>query len=290
MFLNEMPSLFYETAKRWNSDKVSVFAAALSYYAIFTIAPLSIFIVIITGMVFRRTDAWDWLIVNTTPTVGPEVMQALRTLIENIHYPSTTIIATGLGLVTFFLGATGIVVHLKHTFDLIWKVNPKPGGFRKSIMNRLFSFMIVITIGLSLLVLAVISAALTAAGTYLDGLAPSLGIILNVLDFVITIVLGTLLFAVIFKYIPDVFIPWSDVWAGSLVTALLFFIGKLILGLYFGKIAVHSVPGTAGSLVVIILWIYYSAQILFFGAEFIQVYVKRHGSGMRRENAWLPGD
>lgn len=280
MILNEMPTLLYETAKRWYDDRVSVSAAALAYYAIFTIAPMFIFLVASIGMVFKRADARDWLIVNTTPTVGPEVMQALRTLLENIQGPPTTFIATGLGLLTFFLGTTGIVVHLKHTFDSIWAVTPKPGGLRKSIMNRLFSFIIVITIGFSLLLLAVVGAALTAAKTYLDRFAPNLGIILNVGDFVITIVMGTILFAVIFKYIPDVFIPWRNIWAGSAVTAFLFFIGKQLLGLYFGIDAVHSAPGAAGSLVVIILWIYYSSQILFFGAEFIQVYVKRYGSGM----------
>ncbi len=290
MILKEIPSLLYETAKRWNHDKISVSAAALAYYTIFTIAPMFIFLVTILGMVFSRADARDWLIVNTAPTVGPEVMQALRILIENIPDPPTTFIATGLGVITLFLGTTGVAVHLKNTFNSIWAVYPKPGGFRKSVLNRLFSFMIVILIGFSLILLAVISAALTAAGLYLDHLAPSLEIILNVVDFVITIVLGTVLFAVVFKYIPDVFIPWGDVWAGSAVTALLFFIGKLLLGLYFGTDAVSSAPGAAGSLVVIILWIYYSAQILFFGTEFIQVYVKRYGSRKSREGEWLPDD
>ena len=283
MILNEMPSLLYETAKRWYNDRVSVSAAALAYYALFTIAPIFIILGAIIGMMFGRVDARDWLIVNTTPIVGPAVMQAMRTLLDNPQDTPATFIATGFGLLTLFLGTTGIVVHLKHTFDSIWEIKPKPGGFRKSVMNRLFSFMIVLTIGFSLLLLAVVSAALTAVGTYLDHLAPNLGIILNGIDFVITIMLGTILFAVIFKYIPDVFIPWSDVWAGSAVTAFLFFIGKQLLGLYFGMGAVKSAPGAAGSLVVIILWIYYSAQILFFGAEFIQVYVKRHGSGMSRE-------
>ena len=288
MILNEMPSLLYETAKRWYDDKVSVSAAALAYYAIFTIAPMFILLVAIIGVVFRQADALDWLIESTTPAVGPEVMRALRILLDTIQSPPTTFIATGLGILSFFMGTTGIVGHLKHTFDSIWKVNPKSCGFWKSVMNRLFSFTIVLTIGFSLLLLAVVGAALSAAGTYLDNLAPSLGIILNGVDFLITIVLGTILFAVMFKYIPDVFIPWSDVWVGSAVTAFLFFIGKQLLGLYFGMGAVKSAPGAAGSLVVILLWIYYSAQILFFGAEFIQVYVRRRGSG--REGAWLPCD
>lgn len=282
MKLNGISVLLLETAKRWYTHNVSVYAAALAYYTIFAIAPMFIFLISIIGAVFSQNDAREWLFHSTEPFVGPQVMRALRNLLHNIQDPPTTVIATGLGLLTFFFGTTRIVSHLKFTFDAIWEVTPKPVGFWKMFVNRLLIFLIVIAVGFLLVLLAVAGAALTGAGDYLHEVAPYLEPILKISDFLITMCVGTLMFAVIFKYFPDAVIFWRNVWLGSVITAFLFFIGKKVLGLYFSMGAVKSAHGAAGSLVVIILWIYYSAQILFFGAEFIQVYVKRYGSASQR--------
>lgn len=280
--LRAIPALLIETAKRWYTENLSVYAAALAYYTIFSIAPMFIFLVSIIGMVFSQSNARDWLFRNIEPFAGADVLQALQNLLQDIQNPPATFIATGLGLLTFFLGTTRIVSHLKYSLDSIWKVAPRNLSIWQSIAGRLFSFVLVIAIGILLLLLAVAGAMLTAAGTYLNQVNPGLGPLLRFSDIFVTLVLGTVLFAVIFEYLSDADIYWKDVWLGSAVTAFLFFIGKQLLGLYFVKGAVRSAYGAAGSLVVIILWIYYSAQILFIGAEFIQVYIERYGRDRRK--------
>jgi membrane protein len=274
--IRAFPSLVIETAKRWYTGNLSVYAAALAFYTIFAITPMFIFLVSITGMVFVRQDARDWLFRNIEPFVGTDVLQALENLLRDIQNPPATFIATGLGLLTLYLGAARIVSHLKFSLNSIWKVAPKPLSIRRSITGRLFSFAIVIATGIFLILLAVAGAALTAAGTYLHQVSPGLGPLLKLSDFFITLIIGAVLFAGIFEFLSDACICWKDVWLGSVFTAFLFFIGKQLVGMYIVKSVVSSAYGAAGSLVVIILWIYYSAQILFFGAEFIQVYIERY--------------
>ncbi len=280
-----VPSLLIETAKRWYTENLSVYAAALAYYTIFSIAPMFIFLVSLTGLVFSRANARDWLFRNIEPFTAPDVLQALQNLLQDIQNPPATFIATGLGLLTFFMGTTRIVSHLKFSLDSIWKVAPRSMSIWQSILGRLFSFALVIGIGVLLLLLAVAGAMLTAAGAYLNQVSPGLGPLLKLSDFFVTLILGTVLFAMIFEHLSDADIYWKEVWLGSAVTAILFFIGKQLLELYFIKGAVRSAYGAAGSLVVIVLWIYYSAQILFIGAEFIRVYIERYGRDRDREGS-----
>ena len=277
-----IPSLLIDTAKGWYNRNLSLYAAALAYYTIFSIAPMSIFLVSITGLVFSRSDAREWLFRNIEPFVGPDVLQALQNLLQDIQNPPTTFIATGLGLLTFFMGTTRIVSHLKNSLDFIWKVTPKSTSIWQSIAGRVLAFSLVIVIGILLILLAVAGAILTSTGAYLNQVNSGLGPFLKLSDFFITMILGTALFAVIFEYFSDAKLYWKDVWLGSAFTAVLFFIGKQLLGLYFVKGTVSSAYGAAGSLVVVILWIYYSAQILFIGAEFIRVYIDLYGRVRQR--------
>ena len=274
--IRAIPHLMIETAKRWYTENLSIYAAALAFYTVFAITPMFIFLVSIIGLVFSRPDARDWLFRNIEPFSGPDISLALQNLLQSIQNPPATFIAIGLGLLTFFLGATRIVSHLKFSLDSILKVAPKPMSIRRSIIGRLFSFALVIATGIFLILLAVAGAMLTAAGEYLQQVSPGLGPLLKISDFFITLLVGTVIFAMIFKFLSDADIYWKDVWLGSTVTAFLFFIGKQLVGMYIVKSAVHSAYGAAGSLVVIILWIYYSAQILFIGAEFIRVYIERY--------------
>ncbi len=279
-----IPSLLYETAREWHNDNASMYAAALAYFTIFSIAPMFIFVVSIASIIFSRQNARLWLFRNTEPFVGQELMNALRSILENIQDTPTTLIATILGLATFFLGTTRIVSHLQNSFNNIWDIPPRPGGgVWGTVKGRLSGFLIVLATGVFLVILAVASAFISTAGAYLDQMLPSFGSILQVSDFLVSMIIGTLVFSIMFKFFPDAKIAWSDVWIGSLVTAFLFFVGKQLLGIYLSQGAVRSAYGAAGSLVVIILWIYYTAQITFFGAEFTQVYAGRYGTKIKRE-------
>jgi membrane protein len=182
-------------------------------------------------------------------------------------------------VVTLFVGATGVFVQLQDALNSIWGVRRKPGrGLRNFIKDRLLSFALILGIGFLLLVSLILSAGLSALGNFVTGLLPAQATLWQWINFGVSFGVITLLFAVIFKVLPDVKIAWRDVWIGALLTALLFNLGKYLLGLYLGRSSVTSAYGAAGSLVIVLLWVYYSAQILFFGAKFTQIYSNRYGS------------
>jgi membrane protein len=283
MDFRHIPSLLCESLKEWYGDNVSMLAAALAYYTLFAIAPMFIFIATIASIVFRREDIRQWLFSNAAPFLGPEVMDALRSILDNLQNPPATVIATTIGLVAFFFGTTRAVVHLRNSFNFIWKIPPRPrGGVWGTVKGRIMVFLIVIAAGFFLILLAMASAFLSAEETFFESAFPRLESILQSSNIFISLVFGTILFATMFKYIPAEKIAWTDVWIGAAVTSVLFVIGKHLLGMYFGWGAIHSGYGAAGSLVVIILWLYYSAHIVFFGAEFTQVYTRRYGTKICR--------
>jgi membrane protein len=282
-FLSVMRKSFNE----WMKGNVSVLAAALAYYTIFSITPLFIFLLTIISLVLSRTDAQQWLLENIQPFIAEPVVQAINNLLNRIQSPPATIIATTLGLLTFILGTTQIIIHLRYSLNLIWdfpirEENSIVNEIKREIKKRFSTLLIVIGIGIFFVTLVIASAYLTTMGKNLNRLFPALGFFMQVFDFLISVGLTTLLFAVIFKIIPEAEIAWSDVWLGSMVTAFLFSLGKFLLGMYFTKGAVTSAYGAAGSVIIIILWLYYSAQIFFFGAEFIHIYQMKFGSLRRR--------
>lgn len=270
-------TLVKETAKEWVQDKAPRLGAALAYYTVFSIAPLIIIAITITGLVFA--DAQQQITSQVSGLVGEQGGKAIESMIKAAQKPAQSTVATILGFATLIFGAAGVFVQLKDALNTIWNVpESSAGGIWSFIKKYFLSFSIVFGIGFLLLVSLVLEAGLAVVGQYMKDHMPALGVLVQFVSVVISFGAVTLLFAMLFKFLPDVKVAWRDVWIGAVLTAGLFVVGKIGLGVYLGKAATASAYGAAGSLVIILLWIYYSAQILFFGAEFTQVYAKHHGS------------
>jgi membrane protein len=271
-------SLLRETVQKWNEHRALRLGAALAFYTVFSIAPLFLIVLAIAGLWFGEEAARRQLYDQLNGLVGPKGGEAIQAVVASANQPSTGLWATIVAVVTLFVGATGVFVQLQDALNFIWQVRRKPGrGWRSFIQNRLLSFAMVLAIGFILLVSLVISAALAALGQFMSGLIPAQEVVWQILNFLISLGLITLLFAMIFKVLPDVRIAWREVWLGALLSALLFNLGKFALGFYLGRSSVASAYGAAGSLVIVLLWVYYSSQTLFLGAEFTRAHAKRSG-------------
>ncbi|MES2822373.1 MAG: YihY/virulence factor BrkB family protein [Pseudomonadota bacterium] len=284
MYLKTIFNLFKETYAGWEEHKVSRLAAALAYYTIFSLAPLLILVIAIAGMVIGGDVARSQLVDQLQQLVGTDGAAVIDTVITVASKPnqSTSIIASIIGVLVLIFGAVGVFVQLQDALNTIWEVAPRPErNIRTFIFHRFLSFGIVLGIAFLLLVSLAISAALAFLNEFIGNLAPEMGFLLSIINIVVSFSVITLLFTLIFKYLPDVKIAWSDVIIGAMITALLFTIGKYLIGLYLGRSTFSSAYGAAGSLVVLLVWIYYSAQIIFFGAEFTQVYARHFGSRIR---------
>lgn len=269
-----------ETFQEWREDKASRLAAALAYYTIFSIPPLLLIALAIAGQFFGTEAARAEIRNQIGQLAGSTASDAIGQILENASRPEGGLIATVVGVIVLLFGASGVFAQLQDAMNTIWEVAPRPDrGIMATIVDRFLSFTMVLGIGFLLLVSLVISAVLSLLEGFLTGLVPGGAVtIMWIVNLAVSLGIITLLFAPIFKVIPDVEIEWSDVWVGALVTAVLFTVGKEAIGWYMGSRAPASTYGAAGSLVVILLWVYYSAQILFLGAEFTQVYANRHGS------------
>ncbi|HEX5688735.1 MAG TPA: YihY/virulence factor BrkB family protein [Roseiflexaceae bacterium] len=280
--------LLKETFTDWNEDKAPRLAAALSYYALFAIAPLLVIVIAIAGFFFGREAASGAIVGQIQGLVGEQSAQTIQEMVANAAAnPSGGIIATVIGIVTLLFGALGVFGQLQDALNTIWEVQPKPNrGWLEMLKDRLAPFTMVLGIAFLLLTSLVISAALSALGKFFGGVFPGYALLGQIINFIISFAVITLLFAMMYKYLPDVKIAWSDVWIGAAFTALLFTIGRLLIGIYLGRSSTASTYGAAGSLVIVLLWVYYSAQILFMGAEFTQVYAKKYGTQIEpAENA-----
>jgi membrane protein len=268
-------SLFGETFASWSEDNAFRLAAALAYYAVFSLAPLLIIAIAVAGRVFGEQAAEGQVISQIQGLIGHAGAQTIQGLIENASKANSRL-ASGLGILSLIFGATGVFVSLQDGLNTVWQVKPKPRnmvvGF---VRQRLHTFTMVLGIAFLLLVSLVVSAAIAAVGKYFHNGAALLWEFGNL---IVSIAIITLLFAMIFRFLPDVNIAWSDVWLGAFVTAVLFTLGKFAIGLYIGKSSLTSVYGAAGSLVLILAWVYYSSLILFLGAEFTRAYATRYGS------------
>jgi membrane protein len=281
--------LIKESFKGWKKDGALDLGAALAYYTIFSLAPLLLIVTAVAGLVWGREAVQGQLVGQMQGIVGPQGGQAIQTMVANAGKQGGGVLATILGLATILFGATGVFVQLQSALDRIWNVEPKPGaGIWSFIRTRMISFGMILGIGFLLLVSLVVTAAVAAAGKWATGMLPGGETLVNILTFAVSFALITLLFAMIYKVLPDVEIGWRDVWIGAAVTALLFTIGKFLIGFYLAHSTVASTYGAAGSLVVLLLWIYYSSQILFLGAEFTQVYATRYGSQIRPSEHAVP--
>jgi membrane protein len=263
----------------WQKDKASRLAAALAYYTAFSLAPMLIIVIAVAGFVFGQDAAQGEIVAQLQGLVGREGAQVIQNLIENARRPQSGIVATIAGIAILLFGATGLFTQLQDALNTIWNVQPKPGrGIKGLLQKRFLSFAMVLAIAFLLLVSLAVSAGLAAMGKYFDHLFPQVILLWQVLNLTLSFAIVTVLFATIYKVLPDAKVAWSDVWMGASITSLLFAVGKWAIGLYLGNSSVGSAYGAAGSFVVILLWVNYSAQILFFGAEFTQVYANRYGS------------
>ncbi len=272
--------LLKETFSEWSKDKASRLAAALAYYTVFSLAPLLIIVIAIAGSVFGEEAARGEIVGQIQGLVGKDGAEFIQTAIENANKPDTGSIASIISIVVLLFGASGIFAELQDALNTVWEVQAKPErGLINVIRNRFLSFTMVLGVGFLLLVSLVASAALAATVNFFGHLLPpGLDFVWQVVNFIVSFVVTTVLFGLIYKVLPDVKIGWSDVWIGAAITSLLFSIGRYLLGQYLGNSSFGSTYGAAGSLVVVLAWVYYAAQILFFGAEFTQVYARKYGS------------
>ncbi len=279
--MKKLFTLFKKAFAEWQEDKASRLAAALAYYTIFSLAPLLVIVIAVAGLVFGQAAAQGAIVDQMSGLVGQQGAQQIQTMIQNASRPGTGILATVIGIVILLLGASGVFGQLQDAMNTIWEVKPKPGrGLMGMIKDRFLSFTMVLGIGFMLMVSLVVGAALAAFGQLLIGFFPGAQVIMQIINFLISFIVTTFLFVLFFKYLPDAKIAWRDVILGSAVTALLFDIGRLAIGLYLGNSNVGTAFGAAGSLIVLFVWVYYSSQILFFGAEFTQVYANEYGKGI----------
>jgi len=270
--------LLKQTFKEFGEDKAPRLGAALAYYTIFSIGPLLLIAVAMAGIFFGQEAAQGRIADELAKIFGPQMAGSMQQMIEAAAKPKSGTIATIVGVITLMLGAAGVFGQLKDALNTIWNVEPKKGGGIKGfIMQRFLSMAMVLGIGFLLLVSLVFDAVISAMGPYLERLVGGEAL-LQAVQLLLSFAISTVLFAAIFRILPDLKIAWRDVWLGAVITALLFVLGKWGLGLYLGKAAVGSAYGAAGSLVILLVWVYWSAQILFLGAEFTQVYARTYGS------------
>jgi len=274
-------TLYKETYKEWSADKSGRLAAALAYHCATAMAPLIIGVLAMVGLFYDTRQAQAQLVAQVNRYVGAQGAQVVNTILANAHQPQLAKWAGVISLILLIWSASNIFVQLQDSLDTVWGVELRSDlPIMRKILHRLYPLLVVLGIGLLLVIAVIGSAALSAIGTFVSGLLPGGAFLWQVVNFVISIIVITLLFALIFKELPDVEIAWSDVWPGAALTAILFVIGQFVLGWYLGRESSTSVYGAAGSLIVLLLWLNYSAQIFLFGAEFTQVFATHYGKGV----------
>src|SRR5215207_3903795 len=281
--LLHLPNLLKLTYQGWKEDKASRLSAALAYYTIFSLAPLLIIIIAITGLFWQREVVQSQVMSQMEGLVGAEGRTFISDLLTSTSNPAKGIAATIIGIITLLFGALGVFNELHNALNTIWEVEEEEtkgflASIKKVIFSWLLSFTMILGIGFLLLVSLVISAGLSAVQETIGNAIPVSEILLQLVNLVVSIGVITVLFALIFKFLPDAEIAWRDVWLGAFFTSVLFSLGKTLIGIYLGSSAIASSYGAAGSLVLLLVWIYYSGQILFFGAEFTQIYANQLGS------------
>ncbi|MFL5801539.1 MAG: YihY/virulence factor BrkB family protein [Roseiflexaceae bacterium] len=279
-----------DTFAEWSEDNAPRLAAALAYYTVLALAPLLVIAIAVAGLFFGREAAANQIAQQISGLLGQTAGDALNAMVASASADrGTGILASIIGVATLLLAASGVFGELQDSLNIIWEVQPKPDqGLIATFKKRFFSFAMVLGVGFLLLVSLVINAALVALGHFVFGDQSSETFVWKAINFVVSFGVTTLLFALIYKVLPDVTVRWRDVWIGALVTALLFTLGKAALGWYLGRPGTTSIYGAAGSFVALLLWVYYSAQILFLGAEFTQVYAKAYGSQIEPDADAVP--
>jgi membrane protein len=288
--LAALGTIFRRALAGWWKDDVPRLGASLAYYTLFALAPILVVAIAIGGLIFGAEAVRGEVVGQIKGLIGRGGAEAIQSMLEGASKPSSSIAATVAGIITFFLGATGAFLELQTALNTIWRVKPKSDGsfWRMLVMQRIISFGLVVALGFLLVTSLLVSAALAAVHTYMGTAFPGVVVLWEALNVVVSLGVITLLFAMIYKVLPDLKLAWSDVWIGALVTAGLFTVGKLVIGLYLGTTSIASTYGAAGSVVVILVWVYYSAQIILLGAEFTRAYVDEFGRRPRPEEFATP--
>jgi membrane protein len=278
-FLKNGIELLRETLREFQDDQAARQAAALAYFTVLSLAPLLILIISVAGIVFGQENVQRQIIAQAAEALGEGSAELIEDALVATYQPGVGLVATIAGVVMLFVGASNVLNQLKTSLNYIWGVSPETGrGVRGIVIDRIVTITIVLGVGFLLLVSLVIQTALSIVLSAATDLAPGVAPLLRTLNFVVAFGVITLLFAMIYRFLPNVEIAWGDVWIGAAVTSLLFAVGQFAISLYIANSGVASAYGAAGALVIILIWIYYSASILLFGAEFTQVYVRRFGS------------
>ena len=276
----------------WSEDRIAIFAAALAYYTAFALAPFLIICTSVVGLAFGQDAAQGQVLEQIQAMVGKESADLIQTMIISASKPSSGITAQVISIILLILATSGVFSQIQMGLNNIWGVEPKPGrGIWGIIKDRFLSFTIVLGVAFLLLVSLLLSVVITMMSSYLSRLLPGGELIAWSLNFAISLAVITILFAMIFKILPDIELTLRDVIWGAFWTAVLFTIGKTLLGFYLGQSHVANAFGPAGSLIVILIWVYYSSQILFIGAELTKMYVTRHGRKVKPDvDAYVKND
>ena len=262
----------------WNEDNVPRLGASLAYYTLFSLAPLLLAAIAIAGLAFGRDAAQGRIVAELESVIGRPGADAVQELVRNSWQPGAGVAASAVALITLLVGATGVFLELRSSLDVVWKVTSPSGGIRAMVKARLAAFALVVAVGFLLLVSLVVSAALSAMGhTLFGGFGGTAATVLQWVNTVVSLAILAVLFALLFKFLPDTEVAWRDVWFGGAATSLLFTVGKYLIGLYVARSSVSSTFGAAASIVVLMIWIYYAGQIFYFGAELTQAHAQRRG-------------
>lgn len=291
MDIKQIWSLIKAAFSSWLDDYAPSMGAALAYYTMFSIAPLLLIVISTAGLVFGEEAVRGEIFGQLQGLMGDRGAEAVQGLLESVSEPEEGIAGTLIGTVLLLIGATTVFGELQNAFDRIWRApsKSKDEGVWRLVRSRLLSFGMILGIGFLMMVSLVFGAAMAALGKWWGPYFASLEVLATALNFLFSFALTTVMFAMLYKFMPRVKIHWEDVWAGAAVTALLFTVGKLLIGIYIGKSAIGSGFGAAGSLVVVLVWVYYSAQVFLLGAEFTWIYARMHGSRKESPPSEIPG-
>ncbi len=278
MALQALWWLLRDSANAWIDDRAPSMGAALAFYALFSVAPLLIIAIAIAGVFFGEEAARGEIVAQIGVIIGHEGAASIQSIIESARNPATGTVAITIGILTLIITASTVFAELKDSLDYIWRVNnPDSSSLRNFFQTRVRALIMVIIIGALLLVLLVASTALTLIADR-TAIYQNSASLIDTLNFIVFVGMTAILFAIIYKILPDIKIAWTDVWMGATLTAVLFALGKSLIALYLTKSHISSAFGTAGSVIIGLLWVYYSAQIFFLGAEFTKLYAQRYGS------------
>ncbi len=276
---NPVVALLREVIQQWQEDRAVAHGAALAYYTLFSMAPLLMLVIAVVGLVFGRKAAQGQIVDQIQGLMGADGARVIEGMIAKAGRPASGIVASVVSLVTMLFGASGVFGQLQSSLNLILRAPvARTRGVSGAVRQRVATFGLVIAMAFLLLLSLVLSAAVAALHGWLSKQLPILSITLPWLNLALSFLVGTALFALLYKALPQAKLAWRDVWLGAAVTSVLFGFGKGAIGLYLGRAGARSVYGAAGSLVIVLLWVYYSSQILFLGAEFTEVWSRRHGS------------